>query len=605
MIAKSYLYGATLLLCLAFLPDAQAQEVILDDFEYEDPGMIFDNYNWLGAGEAYLADLDADSHAMELYLFYDGAIWGSCGVQAFETEPFSFQDGQVLTYDIKGDPENFTNDGVVLVFQFRDSAGEISRFLDYTGPKSSAWTTIRVPFRAFADSPWDANPDVSANLEDIVNWEILVQGVGGEVIDPYEATIYLDNIKINDEAPAASGDQVLDDYEYENQTALTNAYAGTGTSGLGSAQLSTDSVEGANSMKLAMSFDGGIWGYAGVRSMNQAPFAFNADQAIRYQVKGDPDNLVDDAVLIVFQLRDDTGEVIRYLDAVGPKSAEWTTITASFSAFEENPWDAHPDIEANRGSLIGWEISIQGVGGEPVDAFEAAIYIDQLEIITIPSEPVDPNYTVNRIDPADAPDVTDDALDAVYAESANEISQWEDDSYLPVGEPYNMTRSYILTDGVKLYCAFVLVDPDTSSLVTDSENDTLLKWQTDSWEIVFAPNPGTVDGQEYVKFAGDSAGYWDDISPDTAGGTDWNAPSFQYNAYIIDANTWAAEFSVDIADIEHMFTGYDSYGHIGMQVKDPGLNFAFPSRSSFSSRDAHWDLSALEQPVPVAEWQLF
>jgi hypothetical protein len=139
--------------------------------------------------------------------------------------------------------------------------------------------------------------------------------------------------------------------------------------------------------------------------------------------------------------------------------------------------------------------------------------------------------------------------------------------------------------------------PRHQHLTTDTQNDTLLKWQVDSWEIVFAPNPGTTDGANYIKFAGDSAGFWDDISPDSEGGTDWSAPSFETNAYIIDGNTWAAEFSVDIADIESMFTGYDSYGHIGIQVKDPALNFAFPDRGAFSSRNAHWDLSALD-PTP-------
>ena len=605
MLAKNYLYGAALVLCLAFLPNAQAQEVILDDFEYEDPAEIFDRYSWTGGGEAYIADLDTNSQGMELYLGFDGGAWNSAGVQMTGGEPFSFEYGQVITYEIKGDPANLVGEDALLVFQLRDSAGEITRFLDNSGPKSSDWTTITIPFRAFADTPWDANPDVSANMDDIVAWEFIVQGVGPNPVDPFEATIYIDNLTIKDEKPAASGDRVLDDYEYDSEAALTAAYSNTGTSGLGAPELSTDSVEGDNSMKIAMTFDGGIWSYAGVRSLDQEAFAFNSDQVIRYQVKGDPDNLVDDAVLIVFQLRDDTGEVIRFLDSVGPKSAEWTTVEASFSAFEENPWVGSADKETDRGNLVGWEISIQGVGSEPTDAFEAAIYIDQLEIVTIPHEPVDGNYTVNRIDAANAPDVTDDALDAIYADAANEISQWEDDSYMPVGAPYDMTRSYILTDGVKLYCAFILGDLDTSSLVTDTEYDNLKKSLTDSWEIVFAPNPGTVDGKEYVKFAGDSAGYWDDISPDVEGGTDWNAPSFQYHAYIIDGNTWGGEFSVDIADIEHMFTGFDSYGHIGMQVKDPELNFAFPSRSSFGNRDAHWDLSALNPDVSVSEWQLF
>ena len=186
---------------------------------------------------------------------------------------------------------------------------------------------------------------------------------------------------------------------------------------------------------------------------------------------------------------------------------------------------------------MSWEFSIQGVGGEPIDPYEATLYIDNLQIqdsSTPPPEFVE--YAVNLIDSSQAPNIMDETFDAIYETAAEAMATWEDDGFIPVEAPYSDTRAYMLTDGEKIYCGMLIADPDTGTLTTDSENDNLQKWMVDSWEIVFAANPGTVDGADYIKFAGDSAGFWDDISPDAEGGTDWDAPSFQTNAYIVTSS---------------------------------------------------------------------
>lgn len=597
-------------LLLSFFPmgNGNAAELVLDDFEYDDPVEIFDRYSnsgWQGTGEAYISDTSIDgSHSMELYLTYDGGAWGGAAVISAQQEPFSFGSDQVVTLNIKGDPAKFKGDEAILVFQFRDAAGEVIRFLDYAGPKASDWITIKMPYSAFQEGPYDANPTVPADRNNLVTWEFYVQGVGADPVDPYEATLYLDNLKIADAVAPSAGDRDLDLFEYTNDSAIASNYVSAGWNGLGTPTLSTDHVEGTKAMKLSMTFDGPAWGSAGVRSLDQDPFSFTSNQVIRYSVKGDPTHLTSSDALIVLQFRDADGEICRYLDAVGPKAAEWTTIEIPYADFEESPWDSNPDKAADRTKLVGWEFSIQGVGADAVDSFQATILIDKFTLTTF-VPPVNKDYAVHLIPSAQAPNVTDKVFDAIYASAAEEISYWEDDNYSPVAAPYNKTRAYLLTDKAKVYCGMLISDPDTSTLKTDTKNDTLLKWQTDSWEIVFAPHAGVEDGANYIKFAGDSIGFWDDISPDAAGGTDWSAPSFQTHAYILDANTWAAEFSVDIADIQSMFTGYDSYGHIGIQVKEPDLNFAWPDRAAFGSRNAHWDFSVLNPEVSVLNWSIF
>jgi len=54
-----------------------------------------------------------------------------------------------------------------------------------------------------------------------------------------------------------------------------------------------------------------------------------------------------------------------------------------------------------------------------------------------------------------------------------------------------------------------------------------------------------------------------------------------------------------------MIIEYKSYGHIGIQTKNPGHNFAFPDRASFGSRNACWNLAVLDPEVDVFNWSLF
>lgn len=606
---KNAIFFTALLMCSLFwLPlHGQAEDVVLDDFEYAEDWEIeemYRNSGWLGQGASFLASGAKDgSQCMELLLLYDGGAWGGAAVTSLDQEPFAFTPGQMFTLDIKGDAVKLAGDQAILVFQLRDAAGEVIRFLDYLGPKSPDWITIRMPYEAFEEGPYDANPDVPADRENLISWEFYIQGVGGNVVDPFEATVFLDNLIITDAPAPTEGDRMLDDFEYASDTAIKNFYVSTGWQGLGTPSLTSERMEGEHAMQLAMSFEGGAWASAGVAGQTVDPFAFSPTQKLSYYVKGDPANLTDEAVLIVLSFRDTTGEVVRYLDAVGPISADWTLIEIPYDALEESPWDSNPDTPADRGKLVSWEFSIQGVGPEPIPPFNATILLDEFKLTATGGEGT--TYVVNKIATQEAPNVMDQQFDAIYTTAANAMSYWEDDTYAPVGSPYDKTRAYLLTDGTTLFCGMVIGDPDTSTLTTDTGFDTLTKWNVDSWEIVFAPNPDTIDGSDYIKFAGDSAGQWDDISPDTEGGAVWDAPSFQSNAYIMDANTWAAEFSVAVADIEWAITDYQSYGHIGIQVKNPGLNFAWPNRASFGKRNGLWDLSALNPEVPIGEWSLY
>lgn len=588
----------------------KAADLVLDDFnkyvDDTDIAMVYTNSGWLGTGTPYISPGGKDgSQCMKLDLTYDGTAWGGGAVVTAPQEPFEFKEGQMVTLDIKGDATKLVGDQALLVFQFRDASGEVLRFLDYVGPKSSDWITVKMPYKAFEEGPYDANPATPADRSALISWEFYIQGVGATDVDPFEATVYVDNLKITDAATASTGDRVLDAFEYDSDATVQKNYVSAGWLGSGKALFSTDKAEGAHSMKLSLSFDGGAWGSAGVNGIARDPFSLKAGQKVSYSVKGDPANLASPDALIVFQFHDVNGEIIRYLDAVGPKAADWTTIEIPFENFQESPWDAKPDTPADRNNLVSWDFSIQGVGADAVKPFSATVLIDNLVITSSVPPITTTKYVVKKIAASQAPNVSDAKFDAVYASAGNEISTWEDDTFAPAKTPYDKTRAYLITDGAILYCGMIIGAPDTSVLKSDTANDTLQKWNFDSWEIVFAPNPEKIDGQNYIKFAGDSAGYYDDISPDAAGGTDWNAPSFKSHAYIIDKTSWAAEFSVAIADTKTMFTEYDSYGHIGIQEKTPAINYAWPDRAAFGSRNGHWDFSALNPAVPVNQWDLY
>ena len=585
------------------------QEVfILDDFEYADDGALWEFYvnsGWGGTGDPYLSTESAEGAAcMQLEMDYTGAAWGAAGVSGSDVEPFTFGDYDRIHLLFKGDP-TFTNPGVVMVLSFFDVNGEVIRYLDYAAPESSDWMTLQIPAAAFEESPWDPNPEVPADRTNLVRWDFTIQGVDGNETDGYFTTVFLDDFKIMLGNPPVSVDDVFDDFErYADDAALQAFYLSNGQGGSAVPSLSTDSTEGAASMQLDLSYTGDPWGQTGVSSGAVPSFALSDDQAISFSIKGDP-TLTNPGVVLVVSFFDAAGEQIRYLDDVAPTVEEWTTYTFPVSAFVEGPWDPNPDVAADRSNLIRWDFLIQAVDGNATEPFAATVLIDDFKTVSVTPPDTTVDYIVNRIAPSDAPDVMDTAFDAVYADTGEAMATWEDDGFAPVSEPYSNTRAYLITDGTNVYCGMLIADPDTSTLRTDTANDTLLKWQVDSWEIVFAPHAGQEDGQNYVKFAGDSAGNWDDIFPDVDGGTDWNAPSFQSNAYIVDANTWAAEFSVAITDIADMIVDYSSYGHVGMQVKEPDHNFAYPDRAGFGSRNARWDFSVLDPATPVGDWPLF
>jgi hypothetical protein len=283
-------YFVVTLMAYSVIPQSiQAEDIILDDFEYEDEWLVYELYSnsgWLGTGEAFPSEESPDgTHSMELYLTFTGEPWGGGAVIIEDQEPFSFNEDQMISYQIKGDPVNLAGDQAILVFQFRDAAGEVIRFLDYVGPKTEDWTTINIPFKAFEEGPWDANPDVAADRENLVNWEFYVQGVGGDTVDPFEATVFIDNLTLTDAPTSSSGDRVLDSFDYEDDAALSANYVSAGALGLGNPTLTDDRVEGTTAMQLDMTFEGGAWGSAGVRSVDQAPFSIADDQVVRYSVR--------------------------------------------------------------------------------------------------------------------------------------------------------------------------------------------------------------------------------------------------------------------------------------------------------------------------------
>lgn len=364
---------------------SMAQDVlVLDDFNYDDPAEVFDRYinnSWNATAEPYIYDEGPDgTPALEEFMMFQGTAWCGASLISAEQEPFSFKPNQAVSYTVKGDQANLTDDQAIIVFQFRDANGEVIRYLDYLGPKKADWFTVTIPYAMFEEGPWDPNPDVPADRDNLVSWEFYVQGVGAAAVDYFESSIYFDNLVIKTLGPSVSGNRTLDDFEYADNAAIGNMYSDNGTLGTGEARISSDSPDGTTAMELYLTFEGAPWGSGCVITSNQIPFAFEPGQTVSFDVKGDPSAFAADYVLIVFQFRDVQGEVIRYLDAVGPKAEDWTTIEMPYDAFEEGPWDANPDVAADRNNLVSWEFYIQGVGADQIEPYSTSIYIDNLRI---------------------------------------------------------------------------------------------------------------------------------------------------------------------------------------------------------------------------------
>ena len=211
-------------------------------------------------------------------------------------------------------------------------------------------------------------------------------------------------------AVAASGQIVIDNFEYANDAALLAKWApGAGAISL-SSYVSPDSG-GAKSMKLARNFDGSWASEPITGPALAAPMALTTNQYVTLRIAGDTQFTNATWRMVYVYLYDNVGNFGRVASLV-PTTTNWSVVNMKLSGTNA-PWDSPglPDL----GSITNFSLMVIGQGETPGLAYDSTIYFDDLEIRDAPI------YTL-------LPGGVQMVQDWEYASDADLWAQWAADS---------------------------------------------------------------------------------------------------------------------------------------------------------------------------------
>jgi hypothetical protein len=293
---------------------------------------------------------------------------------------------QYLTLRLQGDAAFAPSDFHNLYLYAYDVNGNFGRWGTAT-PTTDTWQILN--FQASSiEQPWDSPglPDLSQ----IVQFAFFQYG-SQAALDPYTATIYLDELMVRDrpltEFPLPSAPrELIDDFEgYADNAALSTfySYQNSPSATVTTASLQMPAPQGNQALKLAIDFAAGQWPWGSVRSATVQPFSLPTNAVVSMRIKGDPAlaGVADSGTVLWLSFYDQTGRGINYITAPDPViSTEWTTLQAHLADFGDT---STVDI----GNITQWRILVEGwMGTADSAALSASVYVDDIRITVPPPE---------------------------------------------------------------------------------------------------------------------------------------------------------------------------------------------------------------------------
>lgn len=556
------------------------------------------------------ANANEGTYALGVNIDFNGAAFDNINVERFLSAPYVLTTpiaaGDLATdfavrLDIKGDPAFAAGaNGTNIWVRLFDADGDQFQFINFTDAALGNSTyTADHPIAFFNNSVV-----VNGTLEQVTAVQIVFQDADGD--DTAPATVYLDKL-VFEEVTTPLGPHVIDDFELAvDDTAAQTLWGGssdptvllTRVSGSGA-----NANEGSFSLGMDLQMFGAAFEQGNITRILPVPVALDAvynttnasplnvsDLAPTIDLKGLAGNLDNCNIWLRFNETDgDQWQYINFLDpAIGG---------TSFADDHQVFFFSH-SITAGDGNfteIASYEVLIQNP--EPI-AKNDILHIDDLKIAEPGSGGPPPPpllvYNIPLITPAQAPNVTDTVFDPIYsnagAHDVIEGDEWKDwaqrntdpgagistnaDPVAAAGI-FGTSKAYLLSDGTNLYFGMRVWDPNTANMTADTGDETLTKFEVEDIEVAFSAlqgNPGSLDAAKIVM---DAFSNIDDMIPDGNLSSNTGALT-NNNSYIIDANTWAVEWSVPIADLTSgplanpLPPAGPWYGHIGYQSPFPG-----------------------------------
>lgn len=610
-----------------------------------------------GSGE----DKSEQAYSLGITPVFDSTAFGFAGVQRDMSSPLDLSAtitaGNVANIDVRidilGDPAlaagaSGTNLWVRLLDADDDDVVEFYNISEGAATVAGFSTGLQVGGGANSRIVQDG-ATFDGQVSTIRAAQILLEDADG---DSSTGTVFVDNLTIRFPGELFAG--IVEDFEFADTDGNASTGVFVGNNNASDPTIRSGSGANANQALYSLAADYSYTGnpfsfsfldrtfdnpvelsqpYGNLANGSTPPTAADATGlALTLDVLGDANfgSGANNANLFIQLFDADDDDDFRFIAFVSPQlaSGTWTNnLTIPF--FDDNPFNTSLNRDYQIQRIRAARILIEEPDG---DTYTATAHFDDMKIAEPGAAPFPTlNYTIALIDPVDAPDVTDSTFDVIYSNSGAHQAitggNWKDwaqrltDPFAPISDNLPdgpniaaTSAAYVISDGVNLYFGMIVYDPNTSLMTADTGDDTFTKWNVEDIEVAFSNLPGAAGVADSYKFAMDAFGHIDDMYPD--GTTAWNSGALvNSNSYIIDANTWACEFAVDLSILASgvggsgpsLAMGTDTwYGHIGYQ--SPGVRvplYAAANGDGFSSLSIEYDLSALFPTTAVESWLLY
>ena len=356
---------------------------VIEDFEYTNEDELLLNYEpSAGAVPSLSTDVADGSEgetSMKIDLSFPSAAWVTQTVTGpLLDEVFSIEPEQYISFRLKGDPAFESADFRNIYLYVYDDWGDFARWGKQV-PIVDGWQVINFSGGDF-QFPWNASGEIDMTFLSKI---AIIQYGSQAAIDPYEATIYVDDIQIRDEplldfAAPSDPRSVIDDFEgYASSEALREyyTYENSWHPATTVASIESPAPQGDQCLRLDIDFPEGQYPWGSVRSPILEPFSLPDDGVITLKMKGDASltEVADSGTNFWLSFYDAAGNRMNYITDIAPViSSDWTTLTITMEDFGDTS-------TIDTGNLVQWRILVEG-WAEPNPALSGSFYVDDIRV---------------------------------------------------------------------------------------------------------------------------------------------------------------------------------------------------------------------------------
>lgn len=358
---------------------------MIEDFEYPDDAELLLHYEPSAGAIPSLSTEVADGSegetSMQIDFSFPSSAWATETVTGpLMDEIFSLEPEQFISFRLKGDPAFESADFRNIYLYVYDDWGDFARWGTEI-PIVDGWQVVNFGGGDY-HFPWNASGEIDMTFLS----KIAIFQYGSQAaIDPYEATIYIDDIQIRDEplidfaAPSAPR-SVIDDFEgYASNEALRDhySYENSWHPAITVASLESSAPQGEQCLRLDIDFPEGQYPWGSVRSPVLEPFSLPDDAVITLKMKGDSglSEVADAGTNFWLSFYDTGGNRLNYITDIAPViSSDWTTLTITMEDFGDTS-------TIDTGNLVQWRILVEG-WAEPNPALSGSFFVDDIRVST-------------------------------------------------------------------------------------------------------------------------------------------------------------------------------------------------------------------------------